>query len=304
MAHSRFYDSVLQELAAGNMQDGINMLVGMLDTVDQQPEQFGAACDELRKHGLAAMLREDPLFADSPASPGNDSAMLHLIALGDIGADVSRTGRRLFSATSELKLSRALRERQLDAGRRVARAWQHGRRICILGGGPLSAARMLAGRDLSNITVVDDDRCSGAQLRDDFGASFRLIEASPAQFLRSADAVDLFGVICTTELADTNASHALASLMPAMGRHLAPGGRIELAALVAYHPGCGWRRAYLDWEPCCHEAPSLAAMAAGAGLAARVYQDQTGCVVWCEMSAIAGVQPGEINQARATGGLS
>jgi hypothetical protein len=60
MAHSRFYDSVLQELAAGNMQDGINLLVGMLDTVDQQPEQFGAACDELRVHRLGSMLREDP----------------------------------------------------------------------------------------------------------------------------------------------------------------------------------------------------------------------------------------------------
>ncbi len=304
MAHTRFYDSVLQELNAGNMQDGINMLVGMLDTVDQRPEQFGGACDELRAHALGAMLREDPLFATSPASPGSDTAMLQLIASGEMTADVSRTGRRLFSATSEIKLSRALRERRLDAARRLARAWQLGRRICVLGGGILGAARVLAGRDLSNITVIDDDRCMAAQLRDHFGGSFQLVEASPAKFLRDKGSTERFDVICSAELADTFASHGLAVLLPAMRRLLAPGGRIELAALATQHPGCGWRRAYLDWEPCCHEADDLAAMAKAAGLAARVYHDETACVVWCEMSAIGGAEPETIYQNQATGGMS
>lgn len=304
MAHSRFYDSVLQELAAGKLQDGISMLFGMLDAVDQRPEQFGAACDELRGHALAAMLREDPLFAASPSSPGNDSARLRLITLREISADVSQTGRHLFAITSELKLCRALRERHLEAGRRVARAWQHGRRICVLGGGPLFAARMLAGHDLSNITVVDDDRCTGAKLRDDFGTSFQLIEASPAQFLRVAGGVDPFNVICTSDLADSNAAHGLAALMPALRRQLAPGGRIELAALDAHHPGRGWRRAYLDWEPCCHEAGSFAAIATAARLTASVYHDETACVVWCEMGAIEGREPGEGNHGQARRGMS
>lgn len=302
MVHSRFYNSVFQELAAGNMHGGINMLVGMLDTVDQQPDQFGSACDELRAHRLGSMLREDPLFAASPASPGSDSAMLQLISLGEIAADVSPTGRRLFSATSEIKLSRALRERQLEAGRRIAREWQRGRKICVLGGGILDSARMLIGRDLSNVTVVDDDRCTGARLRDQFGGSLHLIESSPTQFLQATAGADLFEVICSTELADSCASHRLAALMPAMRRRLVPGGRIELAALSDQHPGCGWRRAYLDWEPCCHRPESLRAMAASAGLAARVYHDETECVVWCEMGAGDAPESSGTHQNRANGG--
>ncbi len=299
MAHSRFFDSVLQELSAGNMQDGINMLAGMLDTADQRTEPFGAVCAALRVHALGAMLREDPLFAGSPANPGNDAAMLQLIAFGDITADVSQTGRRLFTATSEIKLSRALRERHLGAGRRVARSWQHGRRICVLGGANLAAARLLAGRDLNNITVIDDDHCTITRLRDLFGGSFQLVEASPMQFLRDEAGPGRFDVICSVELADSLTPPALAALMPAMRRRLAPGGSIELAALAALHPGSGWRRAYLDWEPCCHEAGSLAAMAEAADLESRVYHDETACVLWCEMNAIAAEQANPDHQDRA-----
>ena len=304
MAHSRFFDQVLDELNAGNTQDGINLLVGMLDTVDQRPEFFGAACDELQGHALAAMLREDPLFAASPVNPGNDSAMLHLIATGELAADVSPTGKRLFAATSRLKLSRALRGRRLAGGERLSRAWQLGRRICVLGGGILDAARGLAGRDLGNITVVEDDRCLTAKLRCDFGESFQLIETSSAQFLRGKRGPSQFDVICSVELADTCVSHGLATLMPAMRRRLAPGGTIALAALTPLHPGCGWRRAYLDWEPGCHEAESLAAMAAAAGLGARVYHDETSCVVWCEMSAMRDRKADSLQPSQATGGMS
>lgn len=286
MVHARFFDQVLHELSAGNMQDGINLLVGMLDTVDQRPEHFGAACDELQGHPLAVMLREDPLFAASPASPGNDAAMLRLIATGELAADVSPTGKRLFAATSRLKLSRALRGRRLTGGERLSRAWQQGRRICALGGGILDAAQQLAGRDIGNITVVEDDRCLAARLRSDFGESFALIETGPVQFLRSRSAPRQFDVICSVELADTCAPHALAALVPAMRRRLAPGGTISLAALATLHAGRGWRRAYLDWEPACHEEEGLAATAAAAGLGARVFHDETSCIVWCEMGAL------------------
>lgn len=300
MTHARFFDQVLQELSAGNMQDGINLLVGMLDTVDRQPEQFGAACDELRGHALAAMLSEDPLFALSPMHPGSKSAVLRLIATGDLSPNVSPTGRRLFSATSKIKLSRALRERRLAGAQHVARAWQRGRRICVLGGGVLDAAQALVGRDLRNITVVEADPSLIAALRARFGSSFCLEEASPAEFLRGAGQFD---VICSIELADTCTSHALATLMPAMLRQLAPGGTIELAALAPHHPGCGWRRAYLDWEPCCHAAESLAATAAAAGLSPNVYHDETSCVVWCEMSALPGMQASSFHSSQVTGGM-
>jgi hypothetical protein len=230
--------------------------------------------------------------------------MLQLIALGELAAGVSQTGRRLFSATREIRLSRALRERELEAGRRVARAWQQGRRICVLGGGILASARVLAGRDLGNVTIVDDDRCIGARLRDEFGPSFRLVDASPANFLHQRCRADTFEMICSAKLADCNASHRLAALMPTMRRRLAAGGRIELAALAEQHPGGGWRRAYLDWEPCCHRPESLTAMAAAAGLSARAYQDETTCVVWCEMGMASPPDAKGTHQDRATGGRS
>ena len=126
MIYTRFYDQVLAEIESGKVHEGINLLVGMLDTVDLQAGSLARARRELRGHSLCQMLREDPVVAHADAQPDCHADRLRIIGQSSAGADTSSTGRRLFEVTRELTFARApsalRRASAEDASRRFAAA--------------------------------------------------------------------------------------------------------------------------------------------------------------------------------------
>jgi hypothetical protein len=132
MLYTRFYDQVLTEISAGKVSDGINLLVGMLDTVDIGPGSLAQAKRELSGHSLARMLLEDPTVADAKARPNDTAARIGMIGEAIAAGDISSTGRRLFEVTSELTFARALRQRREGFASRYTRALQLGQKVCVL----------------------------------------------------------------------------------------------------------------------------------------------------------------------------
>jgi hypothetical protein len=134
MLYTRFYDQVLTELSAGKVSAGINLLVGMLDTVDIGPGSLAQAQRELSGHGLARMLLEDPTVADANARPDDTAARIGMIGEAIAAGNMSSTGRRLFEVTSELTFARALRQRREGFASRYTRALQLGQKVFVLAG--------------------------------------------------------------------------------------------------------------------------------------------------------------------------
>jgi hypothetical protein len=264
MLYTRFYDHVLTEISAGKVNDGINLLVGMLDTVDIGPGSLAQAKRELSGHSLARMLLEDPSVADAEARPNDTAARIGMIGCVPAGGQISSTGRRLFEVTSELTFARALRQRRDSFEQRFTRAWQLGQKICVLISGGADAASQLSGADFSKATVIDaDDAQRGLRL--------------------AADNEQRFDLILAPDLFDRTVEPALAQILELMAASLSHNGGIIVAALLPHHLGAGWRSACLNWNPHCHDEAALARIAAKAGLTARTYRDETDCILWGEL---------------------
>ncbi len=260
MLYTRLYDQILTEIEIGNVHDGINLLVGMLDAVDLQPGGLDLAKQELGNHGLRQMLLEDPIFADAQAFPDHPDNRIDMISNRKSNADISSTGRRILEATNGLTFARALQQRQKCFDQKLALALQQELQICLL------------------VNEI-------GEALEQFGNKLAIAEiGSPAAFHCGAAPYDL---ILSADLGDRTDTHTLARLLKQMRTCLSAEGNIVFAALLPQHIGSGWRSACLNWEPNCHDELALASTAATCGMTIRTYRDEADCVVWSECKAVA-----------------
>lgn len=279
MIYTRFYDQVMTEIEAGKVHDGINLLVGMLDTVDLQAGSLERARRELHGHSLSQMLREDPVIAHAVALPDCTAERLKMIGQSLANAETSSTGRRLFEVTRELTFARALRERRDSFELKLARSWRQGDNIFLIADDSTSYLSALSGADVASIGVADVDEIS-----------LGLFSSSENQ--------SKYDLILAPELLDRCDGPALLDCLRQMRPGLAKQGSIVLAGLTPQHLGAGWRSACLDWHPFCYDECGLAQIAADAELSARMYRDETNCIVWAEFrDAVATGASGETGNA-------
>ncbi len=264
MMYTRFYDHVLTEIEAGKVHDGINLLVGMLDAVGLQPGSLAQARHELRSHNLSNMLSEDPLIAHAEALPHDPAQRIRMLSRPTASNEISSTGRRLFEATSDLTFARGIRQRRASFDLKLSRAVQQGQRIGLLDRDGANSLRQFESVDISNITLIDVD-----DVRDE--ASFR----------------PRFDQILAPDLLDRHAAPTLITILERLRASLVEQGSIVVAALLPKHLGAGWRSACLNWNPHCHDEAALASIATSAGLIARTYRDESGCIVWAELKPVA-----------------
>jgi hypothetical protein len=260
MTLTSLYESVLREIVSCKVEQGINLLAGMLDALCMQGVSLDEAAAELSLHMLHQVLLEDPIYRHATLHP-NDCAALAKIIAGALGdPSLSSTGQRLAAATANLPIARALRQRFEHFERQIGCGWQEGLWLCILGSETLTTLPTLAGRELSNVTFV----------------------VGPVDIMR-LEAGSTFDLIYAPSLADTINTPALFEMFAQVRPLLAPSGRILFSALLPNHLGTGWRLACLNWQACTHEEADLRACAAEAGFSANIYRDESNCSVWGEL---------------------
>jgi hypothetical protein len=263
MTYARFFDSVLREIEFGKIDQGISLIVGLFDALHMQGRSLTHARQELVRHVLHQMLLEEPIYAQAAGNPSNASRLTHTVFSARADEQISSTGRRLFEATNKLPLIRALRQRRAVVQQKFERAWQSGLRICLLGTSLSSWQTALSGRDLSNVTLIDNQEEKWPNLETIAGAPFDLI--------------------CLPDIADAQDGPALLSLLAQLKPIVSPAGTVVLSALCPGHLGSGWREACLNWKPNMHGQEALLHAASDTGFSALIYGDQSDCIIWAEL---------------------
>jgi hypothetical protein len=263
MTYARYFDSVLREIEFGKIDQGISLIVGLFDALHMQGRSLTKARQELVRHVLHQMLLEEPLYAKAAGDPGHAPQLADTSLSACEDGRISATGRRLFEATSNVPLIRGLRQRHAVADQKLERAWKGGLQICLLGTGISSQQSAFSGRDLSNVTIIDND-----------------VDEWPNLVARTGA---LFDLICLPDVADAVDGPALLSLLVQLKPFVSPAGTLVLSALCPGHLGSGWREACLNWRPHMHGQNSLQRAASKAGFSALIYGDESECIIWAEL---------------------
>jgi hypothetical protein len=285
MSYSQFYDQVLNELLSGTFLEGLNLLVGMLDTLDQGGPEFEQAANTLKSHDLFEFLKRDPLVMANDAEEADFTIGADLICGADLPVSTSSTGRRLFQVTSNIAFARAYRQRRKTTQDRLISAWQAGQNICVIGHGQFMALQSLAGRELSNVTLISKSDQQADWLGSVFGSSPRICLADPTAFLQKSGQGDArFDLICADDVTDGLTTETLTQLAIAASSCLAPEGRLILAGFAPNHLGSGWRKICLGWDIFCHNENDFHKLGEAAGLTSRLCRDATNSVVQAMIS--------------------
>jgi hypothetical protein len=285
MTYTAFYNQVLAEILSGAFHDGIALLVGMLDTVSQDPKALSVARAQLGQHELFKLLKEDPLSLclSQPQMAGHYIA--DLMCDHNLPDHTTSTGRRLFEATSATCFARAVRARRADTAERLIRAWRSGQRIAVLGHGQLRALERLIGQDLSNVTLFAKTPTDSTELSERFGSSISIQLCEDVNFQIGEQAnLSCFDLICATDVLDDLDSVGAAMLMVAAQRALSDTGKLIFASFARGHLGSAWRSICLGWQLECYDEAELEAKAMSTGLSVETFRDATDSVVWGEFS--------------------
>lgn len=120
--------------------------------------------------------------------------------------------------------------RSAFAARTLAMAWAEGRRTCVLGCGQFAEGDPLTGRDLSNVTVVEQDAAVLDAILRRHHHQIVVERADPVRFLnRTIRHGEHFDLIYTIALPETLGDQPLSRLIALAHQALSPGGVLLLA---------------------------------------------------------------------------
>ena len=295
MMHTqRFFDQTLDMIERGHARQALPMLAGKLYNAATDRRSWAQTRATLWQHRLHTVLLEDPFCARSVTRPRGypgDAGLIDIIYDKAAPATTTARGRQLFDITVHFQAPEGVRQRRTHAEAMVGAAWQQGKRILVLACGHFREGDALIGKDVSNITLVDQDDVSLAVVRDNHGdrphvrTAPDIHTANVFRYLRSAasrgERFDLVYTLGLTDYLDTRAMQLLHRLVKAC---LAPRGTFLLANFLPDHLGTGWMDAVMDWQLIYRDETELEGYAAAVGLKPRTWRDTTSSIAFCEMT--------------------
>lgn len=289
MHSERFFDQVLEMIERGNAAQAVPMLVGKLYNGVADSQSWPQMRATLQQHSLHKVLLEDPFSGRSARRPRGypgDAALIDIIYDKASPDPMTRRGRELFDVSVGFQAAEGVRQRRAYAETLVTTAWAAGKRILVLACGHFREGDALIGKDITNITLVDQDEESLAVIRKNHGDRADLQAANVFRHLRAAvgrgDQFDLIYTLGLTDYLDDPTMELLHRLAKAC---LAPNGVFLLANFLPGHLGIGWMDAVMDWQLIYRDEAGLTTFADAVGLNVRTWRDATDSIVFCEMTA-------------------
>lgn len=288
MYNERFFDQTLRLFEVGEIPAAALLIAGKLHNAHADSTTWPETRATLHRHPIYQVLMQDPYARRSALRPrgyAGDAGLIDIIYDERHTEECSALGDAIFNCSIKFQASEGVRQRKAYAEVVIGEAWQAGKSICVLACGHLREADGLIGKDLSNITAVDQDPLSLELVRANHGDAINLHEANVFRFLRQAAATgkrfDLIYTLGLTDYLDRRAMELLHRLMKAC---LAPDGSILLANFLPNHLATGWMDAIMDWQLIYRDERELEDYARGVDLIPRLWRDPTDCIVWCEMT--------------------
>lgn len=287
MHTERFFDQTLELIQHGYAAAAVPMLAGKLYHAYGLEQDWIKTQAALHKHLLHAVLLEDPYCARAALKPrgyAGDAVLIDYLYDRSPPQDTSELGKNLFDATTNFQASQGVRQRREFAAELLAQSYTEGHKICVLACGHFREGDNLAGEDLSNITLVDQDALSLLSVIEKFGKSPVLEEANVFRFLKSARASgQRYDLIYTLGLTDYLDDRAMLLLHKLAKDCLSPDGTFLLANFVSHHLAVGWMEAVMDWHLIYRTEEDLAFFAREAGMKSATWRDTSGSIAWCKM---------------------
>lgn len=289
MHDQRFFDQTLDLIEAGQLSMALPLLAGRLFAARIDRKNWLQTRTLLEQHPLHSVLMEDPFAAycrGRPRGYPGDAGLIDMIYDRQPPSAVDGRAATIFAITTGFPASEAVRLRREHAEQVVMRGWEGGKRILVLACGHFREADRLAGKDLSAITVVDQDPESLGRVRALHGDRINIREANVFRYLRGAvTRGERFDIVYTLGLTDYLDDRAMRLLHRLVHTCTEPGGTFLLANFRPDHLGTGWMEAVMDWHLIYRDDTELADFAREAGFEPETWHDATGAVVWCEMVA-------------------
>ena len=289
MLDTRFYDQALGGIENGQAAAMLPLIAGKLYAAYADQAGWASAKAALRDHPLHRVLLEDPFASRAARKPrgyAGDAELIDFAYDRDPPTAASSRGKELFSITTSFQAPEGVRRRRDYAERRLSDAWVAGKKICALACGHLREADPLIGADVSNIVAVDQDPLSLAIVKQNHGDRITTVEANAIHYLRAASkATEKFDFIYTLGMTDYFDTRAMSLLYRLMKDSLAPGGEILVANFLPDHLGVGWMDAVMDWHLIYRDEADMARHAAEIGMQARSFRDETGSIIFCELTS-------------------
>ena len=221
MLTNRFLDDTLDLVRCGELSAAMYILTGHLHSLRADDDAWPATVAALREHRLHDVLLEDPYLSHSfrrPRGYPGDAGLIDMIYDMVPPQGTRDRARNLFDITTQFVAANAVRLRLDYARTLVTEAHRAGQRICVLACGHFREGDDLAGQDMSNVTLVDQDPQSLAIVQGRHGATgARAIEANVFSFLRSAaqanEQYDLVYTLGLTDYLDERAMHLFHRLL-------------------------------------------------------------------------------------------
>jgi hypothetical protein len=286
-AQGRFYDQILEMLKDDQVEEAVYLLAGALNVLLIDDSDWSESREFLREHPLHQHLLLDPYIArafERPRGYAGDAELIDFIYDQTAPPGTDAVGIRLFDVTTNFPVAGAIRQRMEIARQMVAEAAPSGARICSLACGHFREGDELSGKELANITAVDQDALSLARIEHRHGSAVNLVERNVLGFLRdTASRGQTFDLIYTLGLTDYLDDRSLALLLKLAQRCLAPGGRMFMANLQPQHLAAGWIDACMDWHLIYRSEAQLAAFAVERGMTAETFSDALATVAYCSM---------------------
>ena len=287
MQNERFFDQAQAMIEQGHVSVAVPMIAGKLYAAQANSETWQRTRQSLHQHPLHAMLLEDPYVAHcfrKPRGYAGDAKLIDYIYDQVPPTPVSERGKTMFLTTTAFQASEGVRLRRDHAEQVVGAAHDAGKSICVLACGHFREGDQLIGKDLSQVTLVDQDELSLELVRLNHGYSANIVEANVLKYLRgvarSGECFDLIYTLGLTDYLDDRAMRLLHKLMKAC---LNPGGTMLLANFVPDHLAVGWMDAVMDWQLIYRDEADLARYAGEIGMKAKTWRDPSGSIAWCEM---------------------
>jgi SAM-dependent methyltransferase len=285
----RLLDDMLALLRQGDVAAMVSALTGVLHMLRADAASWPQTIAQLRRHPLFQQLMADPYLArcvNKPRGYAGDAVLIDMIYDRHVPDGTCDQGATLFRFTTAAIPSAAVARRRHAGRDLLLDAHRQGQRICVLACGHFREGDELAGEDIANITLVDQDALSLDVVRQRHAGGGALFEAANVfAFLRRAGlAGERYDLVYTLGLTDYLDDRAMTLLHRLLARVVAPGGRAVIANFRADLFFTGWMEAVMDWWLIYREAAELGEFGAAAGFASRTWTDATGCIVWAEQA--------------------
>lgn len=294
MHTQRFFDQTLDLIEHGGAPQALPMLAGKLYNAAVDDKSWAETRASLLQHRLHTVLLEDPFCARSftrPRGYPGDAGLIDIIYDKAAPVTTSPLGRELFNITVHFQAPEGVRQRRAHAQAMVTAAWAERKRILVLACGHFREGDELIGKDVSNITLVDQDTISLDVIRSNHGdqptchTAPAIHTANVFRYLRmAASRGDRFDLIYTLGLTDYLDDRAMQLLHRLVKTCLAPRGTFLLANFLPGHLGTGWMDAVMDWQLIYRDEAGLQGFADGVGLKSRTWRDVTNSIAFCEMT--------------------